>query len=118
MLTLWAVLLPCRWDSPYVAYVLRLHGVSPIYYSSSSSSPTGKGSDSSQNELISMAMAEASKLLDKSNLQDVVNGAAMTCHEARVHLVEATGGLDVYLMSLVSARILILEKFFGGSTCT
>ncbi|KIM70212.1 hypothetical protein SCLCIDRAFT_1207512 [Scleroderma citrinum Foug A] len=43
----------------------------------------GKGSGSNHNDLISMAMAEASKLFDKSGAssggkQDAVNGAAMT----------------------------------------
>ncbi|KAF9040459.1 beta-flanking protein [Hymenopellis radicata] len=48
------------------------------------SGSSGSSSGSSQTQLISLAMAEASKLFDKSggaasgNKQDVVNGAAMT----------------------------------------
>ncbi|KAJ2929391.1 hypothetical protein H1R20_g7710, partial [Candolleomyces eurysporus] len=51
---------------------------------SSSSSSSGKGGGNSQTQLISLAMAEATKLFDKTggsasgNKQDAVNGAAMT----------------------------------------
>ncbi|KAL4071151.1 hypothetical protein V8B97DRAFT_1964493 [Scleroderma yunnanense] len=61
----------------------------------------GKGSKSSHNDLISMAMAEASKLFDKSGAssgkkQDAVNGAAMTIMKLIVQskLKNAVGGSD------------------------
>ena len=101
MLTHWTVLPPYR----------RIAHALPMFYVFTESyllqilmqfTSGGKGSDRSQNELISMAMVEASKLFDKSNAssegkQDVVNGAAMAVimsflfsPSSRVQLVEAT----------------------------
>jgi len=61
-----------------------------------------KGSGGSQNDLISMAMAEASKLFDRSggassgNKQDAVNGAAMTVMKLMVQskMSGMVGGKD------------------------
>ncbi|KAK7058369.1 Chitinase 2 [Paramarasmius palmivorus] len=73
--------------------------------SSSSSQSQGSSSGGSQTQLISMAMAEAAKLFDKSggsaqgNKQDAVNGAAMTIMKLLVQSkfsggAQTTGGSD------------------------
>jgi hypothetical protein len=79
-----------------------------------------------QSQLISLAMAEASKLFDKSggsasgNKQDAVNGAAMTVMKLLLQskLSGTTGGKDsgglTGLMSLVSVSGLHICPF-GGS---
>ena len=77
----------------------------------------GKGSGSNHNDLISMAMAEASKLFDKSGAssggkQDAVNGAAMTVMKLLVQSKSKStvggsnsGGLGS-LMSLVGSKFI------------
>lgn len=78
----------------------------------------GKGSGSSQNDLMSMAMAEASKLFDKSGAssggkQDALNGAAMTVMKLVVQskFKSTVGGSDSggvgSLMSMVSFHIYV-----------
>ena len=81
----------------------------------------GKGSSGgSKNDLISMAMAEASKLFDKSGAssggkQDAVNGAAMTVMKLLVQskLKSTVGGSDSgglgSLMSMVSFCVYIFS---------
>ncbi|KAF8922092.1 hypothetical protein CPB85DRAFT_1265850 [Mucidula mucida] len=72
-------------------------------FTSGSSGSSGSSSGSSQTQLISLAMAEASKLFDKSggaasgNKQDAVNGAAMTVMKLFVQSKmggTTTGGSD------------------------
>ena len=83
---------------------------------SSSTSATGGG----QNQLISLAMAEATKLFDKQgsstqgNKQDAVNGAAMTImkllFQSKFGAAPTTGGKDSggigQLLTLVRINLL------------
>jgi branched-subunit amino acid transport protein AzlD len=83
-----------------------------------------KGSGGSQNDLISMAMAEASKLFDRSggassgNKQDAVNGAAMTVMKLMVQskMSGMVGGKDSGglsgLMGMVCTPTLFLRQYF------
>jgi hypothetical protein len=87
-----------------------------------SGSGGSSGGKDSKTDLISMAMAEASKLFDKSggaasgNKQDAVNGAAMTVMKLFVQskMGGTTGGSDSgglgQLMSLVSKRTCYTSK--------
>ncbi|KAJ3506081.1 hypothetical protein NLJ89_g7075 [Agrocybe chaxingu] len=69
-------------------------------FTSGSGSPSG-GKSGSQTQLISLAMAEATKLFDKSggaasgNKQDAVNGAAMTVMKLLVQSKFSGGGSTV-----------------------
>lgn len=81
------------------------------------------GGGGSQNQLISMAMAEASKLFDQSggaasgNKQDAVNGAAMTVMKLLVQSKFSgttgggnSGGLSG-IMSLVGDQMQVNDSF-------
>lgn len=86
---------------------------------------TSTGGGGSQTQLISMAMAEATKLFDKSggaasgNKQDAVNGAAMTVMKLLVQSkfsgAGTTGGSNSGglsgLLSLVSSTFSLFQTF-------
>ena len=105
----------CKPVSPMFLYLQALK-----QFTSGSKGSSGGGS---QTQLISMAMAEATKLFDKSggaasgNKQDVVNGAAMTVMKLLVQSKVSgavgggnSGGLGG-LMSLVGDLLLYLYSF-------
>ena len=116
------MLLPCRWDIhllPVPVYPCTLFHLLQVFKQLTSG---GKGSGSNHNDLISMAMAEASKLFDKSGAssggkQDAVYGAAMTVMKLLVQSKfkstgngSNSGGLGS-LISLVGSNICNIHYF-------
>ena len=82
--TPWAVLPLCRYSFPSRSYPDQVDNILDLSQILKKFTSGGAGGGGSQSQLISMAMAEASKLFDQSggaasgNKQDAVNGAAMT----------------------------------------